>query len=177
MRRIAVLLLVFFALPLSSRADDASRRAKLDELFTIMHMDRTMQQTMDAVEKSIVPMTQQMFGRDVPDPLKKDVADLQQQMFALIEDQMGWKAMEPAYVEIYSHNFTEQQIDDIIAFYKTPTGQALIDKLPAITTEGLQAAQAKMVTLQPQMRKLLDDFAQKHAEEIKRARATQKSGT
>ncbi len=90
---------------------------------------------------------------------------------------MGWKEMEPAYVEIYARNFTEEQIDDIVTFYKTPTGAAMLEKLPAITTEGMQAAQAKMITLQPQIRKMIEDFASQNAEAIKRARAMRKSGT
>ena len=177
MRRLAAILVASLFLPLSARADDATKRAKLEQLFDAMHMDRTMKQTMDAIENSVIPMTQQMFGKDVPEPMKKEVADLQKQMFGLIEEQMGWKAMEPTYIEIYSHNFTEEQIDDLVAFYRTPTGQALIEKLPAITAEAIPAAQAKMVTLQPQMQKLIQDFAAKHAEEIKRAHTTQKSGT
>jgi hypothetical protein len=176
MRRLAILLIAVLAFPLAARADEASKRAKIDELFTVMHMDRTMQQLMDAMEKQVIPMTQQMFGGGVPEPLKQQVADMQKQMFQLIEQQMGWKAMEPAYVEIYARNFTEDQIDDIVAFYKTPTGAALLDKLPALTTEGMQAAQAKMVTLEPQIKKMIDDFAKQNAEAIKRAHAMQKSG-
>ena len=176
MRRLAVILVASLLLPVSAHADDASKRAKLEQLFNEMHMDRTLKQTMDAIEKSVVPMTQQMFGQDVPEPMKKEVADFQKQLFDLIEDQMGWKGMEPAYIEIYARNFTEEQIDDLVAFYKTPTGQALIDKVPTITAEAVPIAQAKMATLQPQIQKLIQDFAAKHVEEIKRARATQKSG-
>jgi hypothetical protein len=176
MRRLAIILTASFLLPLSARADDASKRAKIEQLFDAMHMDRTLKQTMDAIEKSVVPMTQQMFGQDVPEPMKKEVADFQKQLFNLIEDQMGWEGMEPAYIDIYARNFTEEQIDDLVTFYKTPTGQALIDKLPTITAEAAPIAQAKMVSLQPQIQKLIQDFAAKHIEEIKRAQATQKSG-
>lgn len=177
MRRLAAILVASLFLPLSAHADEASKRAKIDELFSAMHLDRTLQQTMDAVEKSVIPMSQQMFGRQVPDPLKKDVADMQKQMFALIEQDMGWKAMQPAYEEIYARNFTEEQIDDLIAFYKSPTGLAFIEKTPTLVSEGTEAAQAKMATLGPQMQKIIADFAAKHADEIKRARAAQKSGT
>ena len=177
MRRFATVLVASLLLPLSARADEASKHAKLEQLFDAMHMDRTLKQTMDAIEKSVAPMTEKMFGQDVPESMKKEVADLQKQMFDLIEEQMSWKAMEPVYIDIYARNFTEEQIDDLVAFYKTPTGQALIDKLPTITAEAVPATQDKIVSLQPQIQRLIQDFAAKHAEELKRARAAQKSGT
>lgn len=177
MRRLAFAALAFFLLPLSAHADDASRRAKVEELFTIMHMDRTLQTTMKAMENSVIPMTEQMFGTKVPDSLKSEVADMQKQLFDLIEDQMSWKSLEPTYVDIYVRNFSENQIDDLIAFYKSPTGQAMLEKTPELVQESMQASMTRMTTLQPQIKQLLDHFAAQHAEEIKRARAEQKSGS
>jgi len=175
MRRLATVLLVLLVLPLSARADDASKRASIHDLFEVMHIDSTMQTLMQTVKSSVIPMTRQMIGPTVPDTLKAQVSDLQDQLFVLIEQEMGWKTMEPAYIEIYARNFTEEQIDDLIAFYKTPTGQVMLAKTPDIARESMQAGIAKMTTLQPEIRRLIQDFAAQHAEEIKRARAMQKS--
>lgn len=177
MRRIAALLLLFLALPLTARADEASKRAKIQELFTVMRMEQTLQQVMDAMEKSVIPMTQQIFGGNVPPTMKTQVADMQHQMFGLIEQEMGWKTMEPAYTEIYARNFTEEQIDDLIAFYKSPTGTAYLDRVPTLTTESMQAAQAKITALQPEIRQMIEDFTTRNAEAIRKAKALQKSSS
>jgi hypothetical protein len=177
MRRISTILLLFLALPMTARADDAAKRAKIQQLFTVMRMESTLHQVMDSIEKNIIPMTQQMFGGDVPPAMKQQVTDLQKQMFGLIEQEMGWKTMEPAYTEIYARNFTEGQIDDLIAFYQSPTGTAYLDKVPTLTNESMQAAQAKVTTLQPQIRQMIEDFATRNAEAIRKAKALQKSGS
>lgn len=143
MRRVATLLLVLLSLPFTAHADDASKRAKIQKLFTVMNLDLTLHQLMEAMEKNILPMTEQLFGGDVPESMKKQVADLQRQTFDLIDQEMGWKTMGPVYAEIYARNFTEEQIDDLIAFYKTPTGAAYLEKTPAIAVESMQAAQAR----------------------------------
>ena len=46
---------------------------------------------------------------------------------------------------IYATNFTEQQLTDMLAFYRSPTGQALAAKLPEIGRE----SGAMMVKYQP----------------------------
>jgi uncharacterized protein len=43
--------------------------------------------------------------------------------------------------EIYARNFTIDQIHDLTAFYKTPTGQKLIAQQPIIARESMAAGQ------------------------------------
>ena len=38
-------------------------------------------------------------------------------------------------VPVYSKHFTEQEIDDILNFYKTPAGKKIIEETPKITKE------------------------------------------
>jgi len=72
---------------------------------------------------------------------------------------MGWKVLEPDYVDIYAKNFTDEQLDAILAFYKSPAGSALVEKLPTLTTQGMQLAQTRMAALQPQLKQMIEDFA------------------
>ena len=41
---------------------------------------------------------------------------------------------------VYQKHFTKGNIDDLLAFYSTPTGQKVVKELPAISTEAMQAA-------------------------------------
>jgi len=44
-------------------------------------------------------------------------------------------------IPIYSRHFTHEEILDIIAFYETPTGRKMTEKLPLITQESMMAGQ------------------------------------
>jgi hypothetical protein len=44
-------------------------------------------------------------------------------------------------VPIYDRHFTHQEIKELIAFYQSPLGVKLIQKMPAITQESFQAGQ------------------------------------
>lgn len=53
---------------------------------------------------------------------------------------------------IYARNFSVAEIRDIIAFYRTPSGQAFIDRQPAIVRATLAASQQFMQTLAPDLK-------------------------
>lgn len=41
---------------------------------------------------------------------------------------------------VYQKHFTKGDIDTLIAFYSTPTGQKVLKEMPAISSEALQAS-------------------------------------
>jgi len=47
-----------------------------------------------------------------------------------------WEAAAPEITKIYKDAFTEIELRDIIAFYKTPTGQKVLLKLPEVMQQG-----------------------------------------
>jgi len=168
MKRITPLLAVCLALVLSvpfARADEASRRAKAKEMLTLMHMDATMSKMMDNMMQQMSAMSKQMGGGhgNVTPEQQARLDDFQKKVFTLIETQMSWKNLEPDYIDLYAKNFTDEQLDGIITFSKSPAGVAMIEKLPTLTTEGMQLAQTRMTAIQPQLMQMIQDFAKSAA--------------
>jgi hypothetical protein len=159
MKRLALLLTLVLCLPLTTRADDASRHAKAQEMLTLMHLDRVMDQVMNNMMQQMSTMSKQLGGNTVKPEDQAKLDEFQKKAFDLIQSQMGWKALEPDYVDIYAKNFTDEQLDAILVFYKSPAGIALVEKLPTLTDEGSQLAQAKMTALQPQLRQLIQEYS------------------
>ena len=46
-----------------------------------------------------------------------------------------------AVIPVYQRNLTEEDIQAALTFYKSPSGQRLLAKLPAITQQSMQAGQ------------------------------------
>ena len=159
MKRIALLLILVLCLPLTAHADEASRRAKAQEMLALLHMDRLLDQMMNNMLDQMSTVTKQLGGRNVKPEDQTKVDEFQKKVFQLIQSQMGWKALEPEYVDIYAKDFTDEQLDAILVFYKSPAGVALIEKLPTLTTQSTELAQARVATLMPQLKQLIADFA------------------
>jgi uncharacterized protein len=163
MKRTALFLVLVLSLSLTAHADEASRRAKAQEMLTLLHMDRLMDQMMNNVMEQASTMSKQMFGANIKPEDQAKIDEFQKQIFQVIQSQLGWKSLEPEYVTIYANNFTDEQLDAILAFYKSPTGISLVEKLPTLTTQGMQVAQSKMTLLQPQLKQMMEDFIKKQS--------------
>lgn len=165
MRRfVVVLLMVLFVASSGARADDASKRAKAEELFTLLHMDQLMDQLTKSVMQQVQTMTQSMPGADQATPeQKKLVADFQQRVLELVNKRLGWKALEPDFINLYATTYTEEDLDGIIAFYKSPVGQKMLEKTPELMTKSTELTQQRMREVQPEFNQMIQDFMKQMA--------------
>lgn len=52
------------------------------------------------------------------------------------EKTLSWEQMGPRMTELYMKSFTEAEARELIAFYKTPTGQKTLQQMPVLMQEG-----------------------------------------
>ena len=78
------------------------------------------------------------------------------------------KELQPRFSELnnevailYAKNFTEQELKEILAFYKTPTGQKLLQKQPGVIDASMRFAQTWS-------NKLSDEVIAKMRDEMKK---------
>jgi hypothetical protein len=163
LRRLALLLTLVLCLPLAARADDASRRAKAAQLVTLLHTERMVQQNSATIMKQVSDAAEKEIGPNPTPESKARLAGLENKISQLIDAQLDWKALGPAIIDIYTQTFTEQELDAIVTFYKTPAGIALLDKMPQINDQVEQLAHSRLVILQPQISQAFDDFRKSQA--------------
>jgi hypothetical protein len=58
------------------------------------------------------------------------------------------------FIPIYQRHLTRQDVQAMLAFYDSPTGQKILREQPAMMAEGMQA-------MQPRMRKMMEDIMDK----------------
>jgi len=62
---------------------------------------------------------------------------------------------------VYARNFTVQELRDITSFYRTPTGQKLLEKMPTVMPEAMTAGQQFA-------RSIVGDMQQRMIEELRK---------
>src|SRR6266404_1182651 len=65
-------------------------------------------------------------------------------MVTIMREELNWESLEPMYVDIYHETLTQDEVNGMIAFYKTPAGRAVIKKLPAVMQRSMAAVQQRM---------------------------------
>lgn len=158
MTRFSPFLALLLCLPLAARADEASHKAKAEELVTVLHLDRAAAAVSENALSQTQAITSQHYGGKVPPAASENLADFQKKLKALLEPELGWEAVKPQFVKFVEDSFAEDQLDGILAFYKSPAGKALVEKMPTVQQEIQQLIQAKVQKLQPQVRTMFDDF-------------------
>jgi len=61
-----------------------------------------------------------------------------------MERQIGWSGLKEPLIDMYMQAFTQQELDEINAFYSSPAGSKLIEKLPELIKRRDQLAMQRM---------------------------------
>ncbi|HEX9282007.1 MAG TPA: DUF2059 domain-containing protein [Candidatus Udaeobacter sp.] len=122
---------------------------------------------MDAYMKQI--MQQATQGQRIAPEIKKDIDKRQTEMMRAIKGVLDWNKLEPMYVRVYQKSFTQAEVDGLVAFYKTPTGQALLTKMPVVMQNTLNEVQQLMQPMMQRMQQMQQEIvAEIQAEKKKR---------
>ncbi|WP_419805516.1 DUF2059 domain-containing protein [Terriglobus sp.] len=151
MRRSVVLALCLCALPLSLRADDASKRTKVEEMLTLSKVDSISKQMLANVPDRVKQAaSRQMLVQTATSPEQKKITqDYLDQMGTIAQKGASWDTVHPKLVALYMQAFTEPELDGILAFYKTPPGQALIAKTPELSGKTIETLQSTVSAMEP----------------------------
>ena len=112
-------------------------------------MDTLMKQTMQQATQ----------GQQIPPKVQKDIDKREAEVMAALKEMLDWNKLEPMYVRIYQKSFTQSEVDGMIAFYKTPSGQAVISKMPAVMQNTMNEMQQMMAPMMQRIQKMQQDVA------------------
>lgn len=138
-------------LALGAHAAPASD-ASVEELLEVTQSRNMMESAYGAMEGMLRQMLAQNLGGRQLTPEQRRGMDLFLTKYtALLRDELGWDKMKPLYVEVYRDTFEQEEIDGLIAFYKSPAGQAFIRKMPVVLQKTMVLSQRQMQQLLPRM--------------------------
>ena len=133
-----------------SIANDApSSREDILKLFEVMQIREQMQQVMRQVTVQMRSMSREQMKRNNPNITAEELAKIDARSEQLIEA-VPVNDMMDDMIPVYQKHLTKSDVDAMIGFYSTPTGQKILHEMPAMAAEGMQA-------LQPRMRKIMDE--------------------
>lgn len=133
----------------------AQARKLVDSI--MMQMDNLMQQSMAQATK----------GQTVPPKVQKEIDKGRSEALAMMKDLLDWSKLEPLYVRVYQKSFSQQEVDGMVAFYKTPAGQAVIGKMPAVMQNTMDEMQQMMGPVMQKIQKMQQDVVAEMKAETK----------
>jgi uncharacterized protein len=139
-------------------ADAPATKEDIQKYLEVMHSRDMMAKMVEAMSK---PMHQMMHEEYLKDKDKLP-PDFEARMNKIMDDYMKdspFDEMLQAMVPAYQKHLTKGDVDNLVTFYASPTGQKLIRELPAISAEAMQA-------VLPLIRQRMDAVSQRVQEQM-----------
>ncbi len=153
---VAAILCISFAccgLAQDTAADAPATKEDVERYLEAVHSHDMMLKMMDAMAKPMHQMTHERYLKD-KDKLPADFETRTNKMLDDMMKDMPFDEMMQAMVPTYQKHFTKGDMDALVAFYTSPTGQKLLQEMPAITAEAMTA-------MMPIMRQHMDAMSRR----------------
>ncbi len=135
-------------LPLQALAAPATEKS-IGELLTVTKTENlmaAMKTQMQVMRQNV--MAQAGSGK-APNPEMQKELDLVISKFQ--DENLSFSKVKPLMIQVYKEAWTEEEVQDLLRFYKTPTGVKAVDTMP-------QAMQKLSTQIQGQLAKVMPKF-------------------
>jgi hypothetical protein len=149
-RVMAVALAVLVLVATAAAQDEApkSHKAAAEALLKTMDFD-----------KQIATSVDQMVAMQIKANPK--MAQFKGVMTKFLKKHMSYASLKGDLVKMYTEAFTEKELKDLTAFYKTPLGKKLLQKQPALMQKGAELGAKKVQDNAAELRKMIEDELKK----------------
>jgi hypothetical protein len=131
--RCAFVLTTLFAACAASANDAPPSDASIRELSALSRAQETFNSVKPQIDAMISSSIKEASQGQTITPERQAILDRSRaKMIAAFDEYFNADALQALNLRIYQATFTQDEVDGLIAFYKTPAGQALINKKPLL---------------------------------------------
>ena len=130
--------LVFFLTGFAQPSDNApATKEDVQRCFEVMHSHEMLQKMADTMANQMHQMLHEQFLKD-KDRLPPDFEERMDKLMGDMFRDMPWDEMMQAMIPAYQKHLTRGDVNHMIAFYSTPTGQKLMREMPSLMADSMQ---------------------------------------
>lgn len=147
--------------------------ASVKELLAVTQVQKLLASTMTQIDGFMKNAMQQATqGQPVSPEIQKRIDKDMSEMMTIIKEELSWEKLEPMYVRVYQQSFSQDEVNGLIALYKTSSGQVLINKMPLVMQNTLNEMQQMMAPMMQRIQRM----RQQVVTEIQAEKAKKHSG-
>jgi len=156
-RKMCILIVVgVFALLSLSYAQEDVHKQLAEELLLLVEVDKNIERTFEMMKQTQIkniPLAKELSKED-----SEKIASMQGNVMDIMVKEMRWDKLKEDFIDIYVDVFTKEELEGVIAFYKTPVGQKFIKKQPELMQRRLAKIDKQMTTIMPKIQRAIQDM-------------------
>lgn len=155
MRRLATLVCLAASLVTAQAAPPSD--ASIEALLTVTQAERLMDGMYANMEQMMRQgMQQAMRGQTLNDEQRRVLDAAPPRLAKVMREELSYATLKPMFAEVYRDTFTQDEIDGLLAFYRSPAGKAMIEKMPQAMQRSMAAVQQRMGPVMDKVRQAME---------------------
>jgi len=128
--------------------DDKSHRKAAETLLIMTNVD-----------KSLPKMVEQVLASQLQQ--NPQLTPYREVMQRFLNKYMNWESLKEEVMTAYTQEFTEPELKQLTAFYKTPLGQKAVEKMPKLRFIGGQIGMRRVQANEAELRQMIEAESKK----------------
>ena len=128
--------------------DDKSHRKAAETLLIMTNVD-----------KSLPKMVEQVLASQLQQ--NPQLTPYREVMQRFLNKYMNWESLKEEVMTAYTQEFTEPELKQLTAFYKTPLGQKAVEKMPKLLFIGGQIGMRRVQANEAELRQMIEAESKK----------------
>ncbi|MCP4161463.1 MAG: DUF2059 domain-containing protein [Deltaproteobacteria bacterium] len=153
MRFSRLLIILLTALFIAGCSSGTAKRASVDELLVVTKTQARMTSIFKQIKQRQLAQLKKM---KIPKKLRPIAEDYIHKIALIYESEMNWDNVKEDIRNAYTSTYTENEIDNLVVFFKTPEGQLYIEKMPVLTHKVIEAEQKHFERILPRIKALIN---------------------
>ena len=114
-----------------------------EELVQVMQFDKTMNAGIDRMIEMQVSQNAQL-------------KTVEPELRAFLSKYMSAAVLKNDIITLYTREFSESELKDLVKFYQSPTGQKFVSKQPLLMQQGMELGQRRVQEHLPELQKSIE---------------------
>ena len=161
----AAFALILLCSVIAARAVPPSDESIL-KMMNALQLQATLDQLVAQLDAGMKSGLQQWTqGKELTSLQTAQVGQLQSRMSAIIKEELAFDKVKDVYLQSLRESFTQDEVNGINAFYSSPAGKAMIEKLPVATRKTQDLLQVRMGPMVQKIQAMQQDFIKEQFQE------------
>ena len=146
----------------------APSEASLNELMRAMQLETLLNQALKQMDEGMAKGMEQglqksIQGKELNAAQKAAVEKFRTKFGQTVKEELSFAKVKGIYLQSYKETFTQEEVDAINAFYRSPAGKAVTEKYPMAMQKANGLMQSRISPLTVKLQSMLEEFVRELA--------------
>lgn len=162
----SLLVALILVVSVASAAETPASEASIKEILRVTEAQKLLDGMFSQVDLMMRSAMQEALKGHTVSPEEQMAIDrMSAKMLAMMKEEMSWEKLEPLYLSIYQKSFTQEEVDGMLAFYRSSAGTALIKKMPVVIQHSMSAMRERMGPMMQKIQAAVEETVAEIADE------------